>query len=155
MNTEHRCWGNIILEPVFHDDFPEIEVFLDSMLLFRGGLDCDKTLRFDEKLEHGTHDLVVKFSNKRDQDTIVERGLDKAVIIKSVSLAGLESSRFVWQGIYTPDYPEPWYSQQDPAPPAELLGHTYLGWNGVWRLRFGSPIFTWIHQVENLGWIYD
>lgn len=32
---------------------------------------------------------------------------------------------------------------------------TYLGWNGLWVLEFELPIFTWIHKLENLGWIYD
>jgi hypothetical protein len=29
-----------------------------------------------------------------------------------------------------------------------------MGWNGRWELNFRVPIFTWIHQLENLGWIY-
>ena len=152
---KHRCWGKLVLEPIFHDELPEVEVCLDDIRLFYGGLDSKKTLEFDEKLPVGPHQLTVRFLNKKDQDTVVEKGLDKAVIIESVSFVGIESQRFVWSGIYTPQYPEPWYSQQSSPPPAELPSHTYLSWNGVWKLNFTSPIFTWIHQIEGMGWIYD
>ena len=33
--------------------------------------------------------------------------------------------------------------------------NTYMGWNGQWKLTYSAPIFTWIHKIENLGWIYD
>jgi hypothetical protein len=36
-----------------------------------------------------------------------------------------------------------------------LKNHTYLSWNGKWTLTFDVPVFTWIHRVQNLGWIYD
>ena len=26
--------------------------------------------------------------------------------------------------------------------------------NGEWRLDFNSPIFPWIHKIENLGWVW-
>jgi hypothetical protein len=81
--------------------------------------------------------------------------IDTAVEIVSISFFGIEDPMFAWSGIYTPAYPALWYNQQDPKPLAELLGQTYLGWNGVYRLQFTVPVFTWIHQVQNLGWIYS
>ena len=76
-----------------------------------------------------------------------------AVIIDSVSFFGIQDPKFAWAGIYRPEYPEPWASEQTNLA-TELSSHTYLGWNGTWRLTFGVPVFTWIHQVQNLGWIY-
>lgn len=80
---------------------------------------------------------------------------DTAVEIVSVGFFDIEDPKFAWQGVYRPDYPEPWFSEQDTAPPAELPGQTYLGWNGTYSLTFAVPVFTWIHQVQNLGWIYN
>ena len=65
----------------------------------------------------------------------------------------IQDPKFAWAGIYRPEYPEPWASEQTNLA-TELSSHTYLGWNGTWRLTFGVPVFTWIHQVQNLGWIY-
>jgi len=154
-NLKHRFWGEISLDPVFHEEPPLVKVILAGDELFHGLLESRKTLEFDRWLVPGVYDLTVEFLNKKDTDTVPDRNLDKAVIVESISVAGLRSQKFVWQGIYAPEYPEPWHSQQTPRPPAELLGHTYLSWNGIWTLKLSSPIFTWVHQVEDLGWIYD
>jgi hypothetical protein len=78
-----------------------------------------------------------------------------AVIIDSVEFFGISDPRFVWAGVYWPEYPEPWLSQQNPSPQAALTNHNYLGWNGVWRLNFDVPVFTWIHKTLGMGWIYQ
>lgn len=36
----------------------------------------------------------------------------------------------------------------------EYTKPSYLGWNGMWKFQFEIPIFTWIHKLEGLGWIY-
>ena len=60
-------------------------------------------------------------------------------------------------GKYMPIYPNPWAGEQlaqgivlDPI----LRYHNYLSWNGTWSLDFTVPIFTWIHTIEDLGWVY-
>jgi hypothetical protein len=93
--------------------------------------------------------LQVDFSNKPDNDQHM------AVIIDKVEFFGISDPRFIWAGIYTPNYPEPWYSQQIEKPPTYHLQQNYLGWNGTWRLDFSIPVFTWMHRVQNLGWIYQ
>lgn len=67
---------------------------------------------------------------------------------------GMSLDRFKWAGVYFPVYPEPWASTQIDLPKFHKSA-TYLGWNGQWELEFSVPIFTWIHKLENLGWIYD
>lgn len=93
--------------------------------------------------------LEVVFMNKPDTDP------DMAVIIDQVEFFGISDPRFVWAGVYTPKYPEPWYSQQAQKPAEHLYHQTYLGWNGTWRLNFSVPVFTWMHQTMNLGWLYQ
>ena len=93
--------------------------------------------------------LHVEFMDKKDQE---------AVIIEKVSFFGIEDPRFAWAGIYRPRYPEPWATEQTNAGivlTSELCPHTYLSWPGPWTLTIGVPIFTWIHNLQNLGWIYD
>jgi hypothetical protein len=83
---------------------------------------------------------------------------DTAVIIDSISFFGIQDPKFVWLGQYKPEYPEPWASEQKAAGVSlgpVLSNVTHLGWNGTWTLEFEVPVFTWIHQVQNLGWIYN
>jgi hypothetical protein len=85
----------------------------------------------------------VEFLNKLPNDTVPGSNLDKAVVIESVSFFGITDPKFAWAGVYHP-------VDQDP-----LSAHTYLSWNGTWTLRFDVPVFTWMHQVQDLGWIYQ
>ena len=92
--------------------------------------------------------LTIQHVNKADHDATT------AVIIDSVSFFGIQDPRFAWAGVYRPDYPEPWASEQDNLAP-ELSPHTYLGWNGCWSLDFGVPVFAWMHQIQGRGWMYQ
>jgi hypothetical protein len=96
--------------------------------------------------------LEIELFGKSDSDP------QQAVQIKHLSFYGIEDSRFIWLGKYHPVYPEPWATQQKEQGlelPPVLTNTDYLGWNGTWRLQFDVPVFTWIHQVQNLGWIYE
>ena len=110
-------------------------------------LQKETTLNF-EFLSHNTSRLTIEILDKVEQE---------AVIVKSVSFFGIEDPKFAWAGIYEPNYPEPWASQQRSQGVVlkpQLNAHTYLGWPGKWTLTFTVPVFTWIHQTQNLGWIY-
>lgn len=151
MDTRHNIKGSIQLEPIAYPGAtPEVLVKLNDDLLFAGTLEEITSIDFDQILEVGSHRLSVEFYNKKDSDTQVGAGLDKAVIVKKIDFFGVKSPRFVWAGNYQPVYPSHMRDE-----PAILKYHNYLGWNGVWYLDFTTPIFTWIHHVENLGWIYD
>ena len=92
--------------------------------------------------------LIVEHYGQVDSDTTANS--DVAVIVEQIKFNGIASPRVVWEGIYRPNYPEHLKDS-----PAELRHANYLGWNGIWSLGFTLPIFTWIHKVEGLGWIYD
>lgn len=100
------------------------------------------------ELVAGAHVLEIEHKNKHPHDATT------ALIINSIEFNNIASPKFIWRGIYTPNYPEPWASEQTNLA-MKITNTNYLGWNGVWRLEFTAPIFTWIHQVEDLGWIYD
>jgi hypothetical protein len=87
--------------------------------------------------------LTVEHFKKDDHDPTT------AVIVKEISFFGIHDPRFVWQGIYYPEYPQHYSNKKSPLP-----GQGYLGWNGTYQLEFTIPVFTWIHKVQNLGWIY-
>jgi hypothetical protein len=155
---QHKVTACVWLKPIWHTDLPVISINFGPEEIYHGELSHDQMFLIDRIVDTGSSWLSVILHNKRPSDTIVEKNLDKAVVIDRVAFNGIESPDFVWQGLYTPDYHLEWYQQQisQGATPDKILKyHNYLGWNGEWRLTFSVPIFTWIHRVQNLGWIYD
>tara|TARA_B110000977_G_scaffold198822_1_gene284595 strand:+ start:187 stop:663 length:477 start_codon:yes stop_codon:yes gene_type:complete len=146
------------LTPIWHIDFPDIAICFNNLEIFSGVLTKPRVFEIDKNLASGDHCLEIYFTNKTDGDTIPEKKLDKAVLIDFVKFEDMDVDRTKWAGIYEPDYPNIWYSEQvkqGSTPDKFLKNSTYLGWNGVWRLTFQSPVYTWIHKLENLGWIYN
>jgi hypothetical protein len=145
----------VTLRPVWHRDPPRIRFGIDDNL---NEMDLKETatINFDFETKNNCQ-LSVEFLNKHNSDTVPDLGLDKAVIIENVSFFGIADPKFVWAGIYEPQYPEPWASQQRSQGVAlkqQLSSHNYLSWNGKWTLTFTVPVFTWMHQTQDLGWIY-
>lgn len=149
---------DINLTPVYHSEYPEIRIKFNDDIIFCGALLQSRTFTINKQVQRGNQKLSVEFYNKKDNDTIVSQGLDKAVIINSITLNNITDPKFIWSGIYQPEYPEPWATEQKNAGvhlETELTNTNYLGWNGEWSLVFSTPVFTWIHQLQNLGWIYE
>lgn len=115
------------------------EFVLEKTLTFEFDLDLPQ----DSKIT-----LIVEHYGKTNKDTYENK--DTAIIVEKIQLNNIESQKFVWAGVYRPSYPEDY-----PNKIFELSPHTYLGWNGIWTLELTVPIFTWIHKIEDLGWIYN
>jgi hypothetical protein len=135
----------LILEPVY---LPWVEVALNG-IKYTQQLAKETAFVFEFETDVQQLLLTVTHSNKLPNDP------STAVIVKQLSFFGISDPKFIWQAQYRPEYPEPWFGQQCPSPPEIVTNANYLGWNGVWSLEFGVPVFTWIHQIQNLGWIYD
>ena len=143
MATQHLVKMSVTLRPV---DQPNVRLGVNGDL-FPITLDKTETINF-EFMSDKDCQLTVELVDKKDQE---------AVVVESVSFFGIEDPKFAWAGVYTPNYPEPWAAEQRTQGVVlkQHLGpHTYLGWPGKWALTFDVPVFTWIHRVQNLGWIY-
>jgi hypothetical protein len=145
----------VTVSPIWHVDAPEIQIGINDNLT---PVKLTETTVFEfEFLADKDSELTIEFLNKIESDTVPNLNLDKAVVVETVSFFNISDPKFVWAGIYDPKYPEPWATEQknqNIVLPNELKYHNYLGWNGVWRLQFTVPVFTWIHQIQDLGWIY-
>ena len=118
------------------------------VLINVGGKSVDQTLTHTQNFEFDffAHDqavINVHHVDKQDSDPTT------AVEIVSVSFFDITDPQFVWAGVYKPEYPV------HLTGPRELPGQHYLGWNGVWQLEFSVPVFAWMHQKLNLGWLYQ
>lgn len=155
MTTTYQVKLAVTLRPVWHSDPPQIKIGVDDVLS-DVILTESTTFNFDVDAVDKCK-LIIEFLNKTDQDTIPEQNLDKAVVIESIDFFGISDPRFVWSGIYEPTYPEPWATEQRDLGvilTPQLSNTNYLAWNGKWTLTFDVPVFTWIHKVQDLGWIY-
>lgn len=147
MATRYPIKMSVTLTPVHHDRSLPVTVGIDQNITTIN-LDKTTTINWEFEAKHSCQ-LSVEFINKQDQE---------AVVVESVSFFGIEDPKFAWAGVYKPVYPEPWASEQrmqNIELKSELCPHTYLGWNGKWTLTFEVPVFTWIHRIQNLGWIYS
>lgn len=144
---------DLLLVPKFYADPPQIRCGFGNDIIERDLVE-PSTISFNTNEVAGNYTVFVEFLNKKNTDTNLELNLDKTVTIKKITLNGLAFDSVVNHTVYYPIYPEPWYSQQDPKPDKYIIGVQELGWNGRWELSFGVPVFTWIHQVENLGWVW-
>jgi len=143
----------IDIVPEYHASLPTIIVGIDSAEE-KKSIAENTTLTFDTELSAGEHSVIIDFIDKTNADCVPSQNLDKTISITSIRINGICLDRFLWESTYTPNYPEPWYSQQTVLPPQTHKGSVKLGWNGRWQLNFTSPVFTWIHQTEKMGWIW-
>jgi hypothetical protein len=137
---------SITLKPVGYDNhWPEFYLKLDNQHMASGVLHEQQTYNYDSDLENGPHSIIVGFTNKNDDDTLLVNGqmvADKAIIVESISIEGYKFDDFLYQAQYYPV-------------DKEVMQSSYISWNGEWRLDITTPIFTWLHRVQHLGWVYE
>ena len=117
--------------------------------------DAPQIIEFDQTFDEGQNvDLVIKRSNKNAKQTIVENGeivKDQLLHINQIEIDEIDIGSLVYDGVYRPEYPEPWASQQAEVgnkPPEIIKNSTDLGHNGTWTFSFGTPFYMWL--LENL-----
>jgi len=154
MNIRSNCNIVVAVSPVSYDNVhPKCRIFFNNFMK-DFVLNESKQIAFDTTIDKDT-DLTIELYGKENKDSIA--GRDLRINIDSVSIMGIENKKFIYQGVYQPDYPEPWASQQR-AQGIELSKEIQytdsLGWNGKWILTISNPPFSWIHKVLDHGWIY-
>jgi hypothetical protein len=139
MATEYPVQMTVTLEPV---QSPYITIAVDKIVYNQ---QLSTTTSFDfEFVAVDQSSLVIEHHSKSDMDP------DTAVIIRRIEFYGISDPRFIWAGTYYPVYPGHYADQKFSRP-----GQDYLGWNGTYVLQFQVPVFSWMHQVQDLGWLYQ
>lgn len=147
MTTQYLVKMAVTLKPVCHHRDLPVSIGIDQNLT-TVNLHETTTINF-EFVAIDVCNLNIELIDRQDQE---------AVIVESVSFFGINDARFAWAGVYKPKYPEPWATEQlsqGVVLKPQLCPHTYLSWPGKWTLTFEVPVFTWMHKVQNLGWIYN
>ena len=113
-------------------------------------------IEFEHELEENKdYTLTIKRSGKENNQTVVnDKGeiiKDQLLNIKSIEIDEIDIGALIFEGEYTPEYPEPWATQQRESGndlKDSFKNVTKMGFNGTWRFKFGSPFCMWL--LENL-----
>jgi hypothetical protein len=142
------------------DKPPHAEIMLGDKSYFAGDItgteDKPDVIEFEHELKEGdSYELIINRSGKGKNQTVVnEKGdliKDQLLHIKDIEIDEINIGALVYEGVYTPTYPEPWATQQ------RELGNemeesfknvTMMGFNGKWTFTFSSPFYMWL--LENL-----
>ena len=110
---------------------PIVTIFVDSIPM--------AGTKFNIELPFGKHELSIQHSGKTNHVP------EQFVKIKSVIIDGVDIQDILYtDSINTPEYPEPWASQQvEPLEP-HVIGQTELAFNCVWKLPFTSPFYEFV-----------
>jgi hypothetical protein len=139
---------------------PHAEILIGDNSHFKGDItgteDKPDVIEFEHEFTEGEKgELIIKRSGKTKGQTVInENGdvlQDQLLHIKSIEIDEINIGGLVYEGVYTPIYPEPWASQQRRAGnelKESFKNVTQMGHDGTWRFKFGSPFYMWL--LENL-----
>jgi chaperonin GroEL (HSP60 family) len=142
------------------DKPPHAEILINDHVHFESDItgteDKPDLIEFEHELEEGKeYSLVINSSKKSINQTVVnDKGdvlKDQLLNIKSIEIDEIDIGALVYEGVYTPTYPEPWATQQHEAGielQKSFKNVTKMGHNGEWRFKFASPFYIWL--LENL-----
>lgn len=139
---------------------PVAEILIGDRSYFndeiKGTEDKPDIIEFEHEFNEGkSNELIIKRSGKNKHQTVInDKGdilKDQLLHIKRIEIDEIDIGALVYEGEYTPEYPEPWATQQKTAGnelPKSLKNVTEMGHNGTWRFTFSSPFYMWL--LENL-----
>ena len=142
------------------DQPPHAEILINEHSYFKGEItgteDKPDILEFEHEFTEGEEsELIIKRSGKdKGQSVVNDKGdilKDQLLHIKSMEIDEIDLGALVYEGVYTPEYPEPWATQQRESGAKlqeSFKNVTAMGHNGTWQFKFTSPFYMWL--LENL-----
>ena len=139
---------------------PHAEILIDNKSYFNSDItgteDKPDIIEFEHEVEdEKEYALIINRAGKTKNQTVVnEKGdilNDQLLHIKSIEIDEIDIGALVYEGVYTPQYPEPWATQQRETGvelQESFKNVTKLGHNGEWKFTFSSPFYMWL--LENL-----
>tara|TARA_B100000780_G_scaffold55147_1_gene34641 strand:- start:549 stop:1031 length:483 start_codon:yes stop_codon:yes gene_type:complete len=139
---------------------PHAEILINDNSYFKDDItateDKPHAIEFEHEFKEGEESaLIIRRSGKVNNQTVVnDKGdllKDQLLHIKSVNIDEIDIGALVYEGKYTPEYPEPWATQQREAGTElkeSFKNVTQMGHNGTWTFKFSSPFYMWL--LENL-----
>ena len=142
------------------DQPPVAEIKLNSQSYFKSEITSTEQnptiIEFEAELtEESEYNLIIERSGKGKNQTVLDDkgkiSKDQLLHIKRIEIDEIDIGALVYEGVYTPDYPEPWATQQRESGndlKDSFKNVTEMGFNGTWNFKFKSPFYMWL--LENL-----
>ena len=142
------------------DKPPHAEILINDKSYFNGDItgteDKPTLVEFEHEFTEGEkYELIFRRTGKdKGQSVINDKGdvlKDQLLHIKSIEIDEIDIGGLVYEGVYTPQYPEPWATQQREAGlelQESFKNVIVMGHDGTWRFQFESPFYMWL--LENL-----
>ena len=139
---------------------PHAEILINDKSYFTGDITGTEhkpdVIEFEHELEEDKeYNLIIKRSGKLLNQTVVNKKgdllKDQLLHIKGIEIDEIDIGALVYEGVYTPRYPEPWATQQRAAGTElkeSFKNVTSMGHDGKWAFKFESPFYMWL--LENL-----
>ena len=159
MGTE-KLKFKLELYALMWDRPPHAEIMLNDTSYFKGNItgteDKPNLIEFEYECTEGEKcELIIKRSGKIKGQTLIDENgdilKDQSLHIKGMEIDEIDVGTLVYEGLYTPEYPEPWATQQREAGvelQESFKNVTSMGHDGTWRFKFESPFYMWL--LENL-----
>ena len=109
----------------------------------------EQTLKFKVQIEEGEHTLRIDHLYSPDSKNSLQ--------VTKILIDDIDLGVLAYNGVYTPQYPEPWYTDQCNAgnTPKPTIGGgsdgsacLFMGWEGKYELEFRTPLYEWL--LENI-----
>jgi len=142
------------------DQPPVAEIKLNSQSYFKSEITSTEhnptVIEFEAELtEESEYNLIIERSGKGKNQTVLDDkgkiSKDQLLHIKRIEIDEIDIGSLVYEGVYTPKYPEPWATQQRESGndlKDSFKNVTELGFDGTWNFKFASPFYMWL--LENL-----
>ena len=139
---------------------PHAEILIRDKSHFRGDItgteDKPNVVEFEHEFTEGEKsELIIKRSGKSNNQTVVNDNgdllKDQLLHIKGIEIDEIDLGALVYEGLYTPEYPEPWAytTTRSRCGIARIIQERHcMGHNGTWQFKFESPFYMWL--LENL-----
>lgn len=137
LDIESNITIAITLQPIVENGAPLVRVACNDRVLFDDRLWKEQTwINTVDLLDH--IDLNIQLCGKKYS---IQH--ETAVVIRSIQIDSLEIVP-TWTQLAT------YQNDQDNGDPT-----TYLGFNGIWRLKISEPFYRWQHRVTGQGWLLE
>ena len=149
----------IILEPNYVTNPPKADIYINDIK--------HAVCKFGATDESIEHNLVLDLQNKNtirihrygktNQDTIMvgdELYVDQSLHIRNIIIDRVPLEKILQIGIFYPDYPEPWATQQREQGielPKSETWRSSIYHNGNCHLDFNMPIHPWFFANLNIS----
>jgi hypothetical protein len=159
MSKITKSYIQIILEPRYVSNPPQADIYINDKKLKVCKFtetNIPVTFNFEIDLLHENF-IVIHRHSKTNRDTVMlgeETISDQTLHIKNILIDKVPMESLLHLGIFYPDYPEPWATQQRVQGIKLPTSETYrsnLYHNGTWHFKFENPIHPWFFTKINIS----